>query len=76
MELLASMVPLTLGMSIDFYLVARVTTDAAVASEFAAVLFAVFAGLWFVAPRLWRGEARARQPAGLAMPRGHSPRSW
>ena len=52
--LLASMVPLTLGMSIDFYLVARVTTNAGVASVFAAVLFAIFAGLWFLAPRWWR----------------------
>ena len=52
--LLASMVPLTLGMSIDFYLVARVATGSAAASVFAAALFAVFVGLWFVAPRLWR----------------------
>ena len=52
--LLASMVPLTLGMSIDFYLVARVLTDSAVASVFATLLFGVFVGLWFVAPRLWR----------------------
>jgi hypothetical protein len=56
--LLASMVPLTLGMSIDFYLVARVTTNSATASLFAAVLFAVFVGLWFVAPRLWRRGVR------------------
>ena len=52
--LLASMVPLTLGMSIDFYLVARVLTDSAIASVFATLLFAAFVGLWFVAPRLWR----------------------
>jgi len=51
--LLASMIPLTLGLSIDFYLVARVTADSGVASLFAAVLFAVFVGLWFVAPPLW-----------------------
>ena len=57
--LLASMIPLTLGMSVDFYLVARVTTDSTVASLFAAVLFAVFVGLWFVAPRLWRRRATA-----------------
>ena len=56
--LLASMVPLTLGMSIDFYLVARVTTNSATASLFAAVLFAIFVGLWFVAPRLWRRGVR------------------
>jgi hypothetical protein len=56
--LLASMIPLTLGMSIDFYLVARVTTNSAVASVFAAVLFGVFVGLWFVAPRLWNRERR------------------
>jgi hypothetical protein len=54
--LLASMIPLTLGMSIDFYLDARVTTDAGVASVIAAVLFALFVGLWFVAPRLWRAR--------------------
>jgi hypothetical protein len=53
--LLASMIPLTLGMTIDFYLVARVTTDSGVASIFAAVLFSTFVGLWFVAPRVWRG---------------------
>ena len=52
--LLASMIPLTLGMTIDFYLVALVTTNSTVASLFAAVLFATFVGLWFVAPRLWR----------------------
>jgi hypothetical protein len=55
--LLASMVPLTLGMSIDFYLVARLLTDANVASAFASVLFMLFIGLWFVAPRCWRARA-------------------
>ena len=56
--MLASMVPLALGLSIDFYLVARVITDSTVAALFAAVLLAVFALLWFVAPRAWdRGGA-------------------
>ena len=59
--LLASMIPLTLGLSIDFYLVARVTTDSTVAALFSAGLFAIFVGLWFVAPRLWR-NAGARGP--------------
>jgi hypothetical protein len=58
--LLASLVPLTLGLTIDFYLVARVTTDSTTAAWFAAALFAVFVGLWFVAPRLWRLGLRAR----------------
>jgi hypothetical protein len=56
--LLASMIPLTLGMSIDFYLVARVTTNSGVASVFASVLFAVFVGLWFIAPRWWQRRWR------------------
>jgi hypothetical protein len=56
--LLASMIPLALGLSIDFYVVARVLTDSAEASMFAAVLFAVFVAMWFVAPRLWRHRMR------------------
>jgi hypothetical protein len=49
--LLWSMVPLELGISMDFYLVARIITARPLASLFAVVLFACFSGLWFVLPR-------------------------
>jgi hypothetical protein len=51
--LLLSMVPLTVGLCIDFYLVARVISDSRVAAAFAGGLLAVFVLLWFVLPRAW-----------------------
>jgi hypothetical protein len=52
--LLASMVPLAMGLSIDFYLISRLITDAqAVAAILSAALFTVFMFFWVVFPR-WR----------------------
>ena len=49
--LLWSMVPLALGILIDFYLVSRVISGSLLASLFAAAMFVIFSGLWFVFPR-------------------------
>jgi hypothetical protein len=57
--LLLSMIPLTLGLCIDFYLVARVISDSSIAAGFAGGLLAVFLLLWFVLPRIW---GRTRPP--------------
>ncbi len=48
---LMSMLPLMLGISIDFYIVGRVLIGGALAAWIAAGLFAVFGLLWFVLPR-------------------------
>jgi hypothetical protein len=50
--LLWSMIPLALGICIDFYLVARVLLDGPVVPYLATGLFAVFVGMWFVLPRV------------------------
>src|SRR5947207_3350352 len=52
--LLWSMVPLALGILIDFYLVSRVISGSLLASLFAAAMFVIFSGLWFVFPRARR----------------------
>jgi len=48
---LLSMLPLMLGICIDFYLVARLLIGGTLAPWFAAGLFAIFGLLWFVLPR-------------------------
>jgi hypothetical protein len=59
--LLCSMAPLSVGVCIDFYLVARVITGTQAAAWFTAALAAVFVTLWWVVPRMFRRhEARAR----------------
>lgn len=56
--LLASMVPLALGLSIDFHLIARlVFGEAGLATIFGAGLFALLMTLWFVFPRAHRMHA-------------------
>jgi uncharacterized protein DUF6328 len=50
--LLLSMLPLTLGICIDFYVVSAVIVESELARWLAAGLFAVFLGLWFVLPRV------------------------
>ena len=50
--LLWSMAPLALGVCIDFYLISSVIVDGSVSAVFAALLFAVFIGLWFIFPKL------------------------
>jgi hypothetical protein len=53
--LLASMVPLLLGIAIDFYLIAHMVLGEAEPAATAAVLLAaILAGFWFVFPRLYR----------------------
>jgi hypothetical protein len=48
--LIASMVPLALGLSLEFYLIARVLLGGA-AAPLAIALLVFVAGLWFVLPR-------------------------
>lgn len=53
--LLWSMLPLAVGICIDVYLVSHVILGTVgVAAVVAGALFAVFAGLWFVLPRMRR----------------------
>jgi hypothetical protein len=55
--LLLSMFPLLLGISLDFYLIARVILNNPVTSfVLAVILLIVFSGLWFVFPRLEFGK--------------------
>ena len=49
-----SMVPLAIGISLEFYLIGTVIVDGALARVLAAVLFALFITLWFVLPRAKR----------------------
>ena len=58
--LLMSMIPLTLGLCIDFYLVARVISDSTIAAGFAGGLLGVFILLWFVLPRAWGRDGPSR----------------
>jgi hypothetical protein len=61
--MLWSMLPLCLGICIDFYLIAKIILDGALASLLALALFAVFVILWFVLPRvdaLQRAISRGR----------------
>jgi len=50
--LLWSMLPLALGISIDFYLIARIILGTSAVAFLAAVLLAVFILLWFALPRV------------------------
>jgi hypothetical protein len=52
--LILSMLPLAIGISLDFYLVARVVVDFGVALGAAVVLFLIFMALWYGLPRLRR----------------------
>lgn len=53
--LMASMVPLTAGLCLDVYVVARLIVDTrGVAAIIAAALLCVFIVFWFVSPRLAR----------------------
>jgi hypothetical protein len=49
--LLWSMLPLALGLCLDFYLVARVITGSVEVLWLALLLLAVFVGLWWILPR-------------------------
>jgi len=61
--LLWSMLPLAVGICLEFYLIARVIVGSRWVSLLALTLFAIFATLWFVLPRA-AGFQRAisRQP--------------
>jgi hypothetical protein len=58
--LLASMLPLALGTTMDLYLVARVILGASTpAAALAAALFVAYMALWFVLPQLRRMRSTA-----------------
>jgi bacteriorhodopsin len=50
--MLWSMLPLCVGICVDFYLVAKIILDDILAALLALLLFAVFVLLWFVLPRV------------------------
>lgn len=55
----AAMVPLALGLSVDFYLIARIVLGSTTASAAAALVVAgAFFGLWYVMPRAARAARR------------------
>jgi hypothetical protein len=61
--MLWSMLPLCLGICIDFYLIARIILGEVLAPLLALALFTVFVVLWFVLPRagaLQRGISRSK----------------
>ena len=59
--LLAAMVPLMLGIGIDFFLIAHmVLGEAEIAAAVAAILVAILAGFWFVFPRAYRRRFQQR----------------
>ena len=49
--LLLSMLPLLVAISLDFYIIARLIVGRTLSAILCAVLFAIFALLWFVFPR-------------------------
>ena len=49
--MLVSMFPLAIGISLEFYLVARIVIHGMVPSILAGALFALFVVLWFILPR-------------------------
>ena len=59
--LLASMVPLMLGIGIDFFLIAHmVLGEAEAAAAVTAILVSIMAGFWFVFPRAYRRRFHQR----------------
>jgi hypothetical protein len=53
------MLPLAIGISLDFFLIAQMIVDGTVALAAAAVLFVVFVALWYGLPRVRRMRALA-----------------
>ncbi|MDB6035794.1 MAG: hypothetical protein JWM16_6132 [Verrucomicrobiales bacterium] len=51
--LLCGMLPLAMGVSIDFYLIAKIILHDAFSLPLALALFAILTALWFALPRLW-----------------------
>jgi hypothetical protein len=63
--LLASMLPLAVGISVDLFLVARlILGSAAPAAALATVLFVLYVGLWFVLPHSRALRRVTRETAG------------
>jgi hypothetical protein len=60
--LLASMPPLAIAISLDFYLVARLVLGDGAVAWLACALFAVFAALWLVLPQAARWRNRRTRP--------------
>jgi hypothetical protein len=59
--LLAAMVPLLLGIGVDFFLISRmVLGNAGAAATIAAILVCILAGLWFAFPRAYRRRFHQR----------------
>jgi uncharacterized protein involved in response to NO len=50
--LLFSMIPLSISLCIEFYLVASVLLDSPIVPALAGLVFAVFVFLWFILPRI------------------------
>jgi len=50
--MLWSMWPLAVGLSLEFYLIARIILHSALAPALAALVFSAFLGLWVVLPRM------------------------
>jgi hypothetical protein len=48
------MIPLAIGLCLDFYLVASVIIEGFIVPILAMALFTIFIGLWFVLPRWQR----------------------
>jgi hypothetical protein len=57
--LILSMLPLAIGISLDFFLIAQTIVDGTVALAAAAVLFLIFMALWYGLPRVRRMRALA-----------------
>jgi hypothetical protein len=53
------MLPLAIGISLDFYLIARVVVDDGIAGTVAGLLFALFMVLWYGLPHVRRLRALA-----------------
>jgi hypothetical protein len=54
--LLMSMFPLAVGFCLDFYLIAKLIVDGAIALPVALALFVLFVALWYALPRLRRAQ--------------------
>jgi hypothetical protein len=64
--LLGSMVALTIGIGLDFYLIARVVLGHELTAAFASIaLMLVFVGCWFVVPQIGRARLRSREAGNL-----------
>ncbi|MES2309733.1 MAG: DUF6328 family protein [Verrucomicrobiota bacterium] len=52
--LLVSMLPLSIALSLDFYLIAQLILHSSQALLFTGFIFLIFIGLWFIFPRIHR----------------------